>query len=394
MKSEPGNEFLERAANLLSRVPLIDGHNDWANIIRGYYSNKIHVRNFSREESLVGHVDIKKLRKGLVGGTFWSAYVDCPAQDKINVFNDDSYLETIRETLQQIDLILRLIKKYPDDLELATTSSGILSSFQNGKIASLLGIEGLHQIGNSPSVLRMFYNLGVRYATLTHNHNNAYADSATAKTPVHNGLSIKGRAIIQEMNRLGMIIDLSHTSEQTAEDVLRQTRAPIIFSHSSAFGVHPHPRNVKDNILHMLKSNKGLIMISFVPEFSSADPGLSSLMDVVKHIIYVGELIGYDHVGIGSDFDGMARAVLGLSDTSAFPRLVAELIANQIPEGDVEKIVGGNLIRVMGDVEAVAHRQCEDDILELEEEVKPLWDDAFKAKIAAAYPEALALNAL
>nr|AFK23382.1 dipeptidase [Cordyceps militaris] len=268
-----------------------------------------------------------------------------------NSFSDDGYLETIRETMQQIDLIKLIINKFPDDLQLALSSREATEAFRRGKIASMIGIEGLHQIGNSFSVLRSYYDLGVRYATLTHNHNNAFADSACRP------LAVSAILII----RRDRMIDLSHTSEATCLDVLGLTKAP---------------------------ENSGIIMITFVPEFVSSDPENSSYEHVLEHIMYVGKLIGYDHIGIGSDFDGIPKAVTGLEDVSMMPRLAAGLLEREVKESDVRKILGYNLLRVMEAVEAAADvGYAKDKDIPLDQ-VKPLWEDAFRRRISALYPNA------
>ena len=278
------------------------------------------------------------------------------------------YREIIHDTFQQIDLVSRLITNFPESLVRATSSASVTSNFASGdaRISSLMGIEGLHQIGNSASILRMYYNLGVRYATLTHTCDNIYADSEASETPLHGGLSERGKEIIREMNRLGMMVDISHTSHETQKAALAASRAPVIFSHSSAWKVCHHSRNVKDEVLFELKKNDGVVMITFYPEFTNIEPAKASLSDVADHIIYVGELIGYRHVGLGSDFDGMAKGPKGLEDVSKYPDLIEELFERGIRVEDIKKILGYNILRVLRAVEEVA--------VDLKHE-KPLEDD-------------------
>lgn len=264
-------------------------------------------------------------------------------------------------------------------------SSTALAAFHQGQLISPLGIEGLHQIGNSVANLRRFYALGVRYATLTHNCPNRYADAALWSTPashdafvppgrgIWGGLSADGKALVHEMNRIGMLVDLSHTSADTQVDVLgggedgwEGSLAPVMYSHSSAYAVCPHPRNVKDHVLRLVKERSGVVMVNFSPDFISCTesdsetgvpdfyPPNSTLAQVVRHITYIGDLIGYDHVGLGSDFDGIPTVPEGLEDVSKFPDLVAALLREGVSDEDAAKIVGGNILRVWADVDAVA----------------------------------------
>lgn len=236
-----------------------------------------------------------------------------------------------------------------------------------------MGIEGLHQIGNSASILRMYYSLGVRYATLTHTCDNAYADSEESDKPLNNGLSDAGVKMVKEMNRLGMIVDLSHTSFSTQRDVLKISKAPVVFSHSNAYSVCNHTRNVPDNVLDMVKLNRGVVMVTFYPAFLTHNGVNASLDSVVEHIIYIGERIGYKHVGIGSDFDGMAEGPKGLEDVSKYPDLIAELQKRGISRLDIMGIMGGNLLSVLKRVEEVAVEMEFAGVLPLEDDVKPFF---------------------
>lgn len=290
----------------------------------------------------------------------------------------------VANTLTQIDLLRRLQAAYPSEFSAPGNSSTALSAFRSGQIISPLAIEGLHQIGNSLSTLRLYHSLGVRYATLTHNCHNIYADAAITEslsgelvpaTPYWGGLSPAGREAIHEMARLGMIVDLSHVSHDTMRDVLGDsmgTRVPVIFSHSNAYAVCPHPRNVPDDVLHLVKKRHSLVMVTFPPPFvscrSTSDesgdtkklpefyPENSTLAHVVRHIKYIGELIGYDHVGLGSDYDGMPDTPRGLENVSKFLDLVAEILRQGITDEDAAKVVGGNILRVWNDVDAVAEK--------------------------------------
>lgn len=307
----------------------------------------------------------------------------------------DIHSIAVQFTYNQIDVMTRLQAKYPKDFSQIVDSSNALEEFKKGKLVSPLGIEGLHQIGNSAANLRKYHELGVRYATLTHNCHNKFADAAILENPsrkaepLWGGVSPLGRKLVHEMNRIGMFVDISHVryvtrkswyclmlitivSEDTMVDVLggkdgwSGSRAPVIFSHSSAYSVCPHPRNVKDHVLQLVKDRNSLVMVNIAPDFISCVdagnknglpdfvPENATLNQVVKHILHIGNLIGYDHVGIGTDFDGIPTVPTGLEDVSKYPDLVAELLRQGVSDADAAKIVGGNLLRVWKEVDAVA----------------------------------------
>ncbi|OTA92438.1 hypothetical protein M434DRAFT_387238 [Hypoxylon sp. CO27-5] len=376
LQYENNDEREKDVEAVLAAAPLIDGHNDFAIWIRAFYHNHIYAKNFTSSKELYGQVDFPRLKQGRLRGQFWSVYVECPKSPEAN-FSDSDYYESIHDTLQQIDLVHRLTQEFPESLTSVSTSSDVWDRFhgRNPQIAGLLGIEGLHQIGNSVSVLRIYHALGVRYATLTHTCHNAYADSSEAEgRPAHGGLSEAGKRIVREMNRLGMIVDLSHTSFDTQRDALAVSKAPVLFSHSGAFSVCSHVRNVPDDVLHLLARNDGVVMITFYPEHVyCADPARAALSHVVDHMQYVGELIGYRHVGIGSDFDGMPRGPKGLDDVSKYPDLVAELLRRGVSRPDVEGIIGRNVLRILGDVERVASELK--GVKPLEDDVKDMFSD-------------------
>lgn len=301
------------------------------------------------------------------------------------VLSNPNIFKVVQATLQQVDLVTRLQALYSTQFSPKVNSSNALAAFQKGQLISPLGIEGLHQIGNSVANLRRFYELGVRYVTLTHNCPNRFADSALWSSPtshgafvppnrgIWGGVSPEGRKLIHEMNRIGMLVDLSHTSADTQVDVLgggedgwEGSLAPVMYSHSSAYAVCPHPRNVQDHVLQLVKKRDGVVMVNFSPDFiSCVDSGKesgvpdfyppnSTLAQVVKHITYIGDLIGYDHVGLGSDFDGIPTVPQGLEDVSKFPDLVAALLKEGVSDEDAAKVVGGNILRVWKDVDTVA----------------------------------------
>jgi membrane dipeptidase len=355
---------------------LIDGHNDlpWELRARG--------DDLDLSERIpTTHTDLPRLREGGVGGQFWSVYVPGTADDPVTM------------VLEQIDRAHRMISRYPDALRLALTADDIDNAAKQGKIASLLGAEGGHAINSNLAILRALYALGVRYMTLTHNYNVPWADSAT-DTPEIGGLSDFGREVVGEMQRLGMLVDLSHVSPDTMRDALDTAHAPVVFSHSSARAVCDNPRNVPDDVLERLPANGGVCMVTFVPAFVSQecsdwwaglkkytklqglDPGsfddlrtaspswtarhpapAASLAQVAEHIDHVREVAGPGHVGIGGDFDGTSHVTKGLEDVSKYPALFDELRARGWSQADLEALAGGNLLRVLRDAEAAAARQ-------------------------------------
>nr|AXF50746.1 dipeptidase [Inonotus obliquus] len=358
------------ASAVLSRSPIIDGHIDLPELARVVYGNNISA--FDLHKPMPGHVDIPRLREGRVGGFFWSVYVDCKPENEN--FTKPSY--RVRDTLEQIDVAHLLIDAYPDTFRLATSSSDVRSAIRSKKIASLIGVEGAHQLGNSLAVLRQYYALGARYLTLTHSCNNAFADSAgilSSPPPVHGGLSTLGKSLVYELNRLGMFVDLSHVSDDTAKQALALSAArgaPVIWSHSSARAVHNVPRNVPDNILELLTTEDdamarwrgqtdGVVMVNFAPIFVASE-GKATLEKVADHVDHIAKVAGKEHVGIGSDFDGIDSVPTGLEDVSKYPDLIAELYARGWSRRELAGLAGGNLLRVMERAERVAHQMQKD----------------------------------
>ena len=314
-------------------------------------------------------------------------------------------MSDVRATFEQLELFNRLSEKYPKYFTLTRSAAEAEHNFKHGKLISPLAVEGLHQIGNSASILRLYHSLGVRYATLNHNCHNIYADAALNEKdgqgfvppPLWHGISHRGRALVHEMNRLGMLVDLSHTSSATMRDALygnndlstapewRGSFAPPIFSPSSAYAICPHPRNVPDDVLHLVRKRNALVMVNILPNFISCVPSddpsgvpetvpaNATLAQVVKHIMYIGELSGYDHVGVGTDLDGFPVGLpTGLEDVAKFPNLVAELLRQGVREHDVIKIIGGNILRVWREADAVSRRMKKDGWLPLEDDVPKL----------------------
>ncbi|MEJ6790088.1 dipeptidase [Brevundimonas sp. BR2-1] len=372
-----------RARRILERTPLIDGHNDLPWALRQGHGNDPYAVDLAAnlDASTDLHTDIPRLRAGGVGGQFWSVYVPATLTPT----------EAARETFEQIDTVKRIVAAHPDAFELATTAADVERIHRRGKIASLIGMEGGYSIDDSLGLLREFFDAGARYITLTHSRTTTWADSAT-DAPKWGGLSPFGEQVVREMNRLGMMVDLSHVSEETMLDAMRVSEAPVIFSHSSARGITAHPRNVPDSVLRLMPEDGGVVMVTFVPGFvsetvrawnaaraaedarlKSLNPGdpqavtagltawqtahpvpVATIADVVAHIQHVRDVAGIDHVGLGGDFDGVDALPVGLEGVDGYPRLLAALMANGWTEADIRKLAGENALRVMRAVEAVA----------------------------------------
>ena len=372
---------LARAKRLLRAAPLVDGHNDLPWEIRNSRTAPRDVAAYDLRTKTPGHTDLARLTAGQVGGQFWSIYL--PGE-----IRDSGYA---RVQLEQFDIARRIIRRYPEKLVFAWTAADVEQAFRRGRIGSLLGMEGGHAIENSLGALRSYRELGARYMTLTHNVTLDWADAALDSAR-HGGLTDFGREVVREMNRLGMLVDLSHVSPATMSDALDVTAAPVIFSHSSARGITDHPRNVPDSILARLPRTGGVVMVTFVPGFISkavmdweqraeeagqawrtlpdsaerrrqrdtwraANPRPDATIgDVIAHIEHVRKTAGIDHVGLGSDFDGISTTPIGLEDVSTFPVLFAELIRRGWSDADLRKLAGGNVLRVMRQAEVVAAR--------------------------------------
>lgn len=331
------------ARRVLATTPLIDGHNDLPWAIRNAAKPR-DVGAYDLREAAPGHTDIARLRRGMVGAQFWSIYVPVGAVAE----------GAAKVQLEQIDIAQQIFETYPEVFEPAFTASDVERAFGHGRIASLLGMEGGHAIENSLGALRALFRAGARYMTLTHSDNTDWADSSTG-VPVHGGLTRFGEEVVREMNRLGMLVDLSHVAPSTMHDALDLTEAPVIFSHSSAKALTDHPRNVPDSVLHRLPENGGVVMVTFVPSFVS-ERGEATLTDVADHIDHVKAVAGVAHVGIGSDFDGITSVPVGLEDVSTFPALFAELSRRGWSEEELRMLAGENLLRVMREAEATARR--------------------------------------
>ncbi|MCH7903978.1 MAG: dipeptidase [Armatimonadetes bacterium] len=374
-KADP---YLVQAKLLHAQYPLIDGHNDlpWGMRNREGGFDEFDIR--LRQDT--GQTDIPRLREGGLGGQFWSVYVPTSLPGG----------EAVEATMQQIEIVYDMADRYSDVFEMAYTADDVMRIFNDGKIASMIGVEGGHCINSSLQALRAFYRQGARYMTVTHSSNTPWADSATDE-PQNDGLNAFGEQVIREMNRLGMLVDLSHVSADTMRDVFRVTRAPVIYSHSGAGGVTPHPRNVPDDILPLVKVNGGVIMVIILASYTSPaiyahsqardkveetaiarygegdervaqtverwlsinERPIATLSQVADHIDHIKNMIGVDHIGIGGDYDG-GGGVEGLEDVSTYPKLTAELLRRGYTDEEIGKILGLNVIRVMREAERVS----------------------------------------
>lgn len=376
---ETGMTSLDRARELLREFPVADGHNDLPWALREQVRYDLDARDIATDQSAHLHTDLARLRAGGVGAQFWSVYVpsDRPG--------------ALPATLEQVDCVRQLIDRYPSALRAALTAADMEAARAEGRVASLMGAEGGHSIDNSLATLRALYALGVRYMTLTHNDNIAWADSAT-DDPAVGGLTAFGRAVVREMNREGMLVDLSHVAATTMRDALDTSVAPVIFSHSSSRAVCDHPRNIPDDVLERLPANGGVAMVTFVPKFvlqaavdwtAAADENMrahgfhhldttpeamaihrafeernprpvATVSTVADHLDHMREVAGIDHLGIGGDYDGTAFTPDGLDDVSGYPNLIAELLDRGWSRTDLTKLTWQNAVRVLGAAEDVA----------------------------------------
>jgi len=394
LSSWAADDYQHRVEQVLLRTPLIDGHNDLPWEIRERYKSDFLAVDLGSDthhlpvgvDQAAIMTDIPRLRAGLVGAQFWSVWIPVDVQG----------FQAVQMTLEQIDLVKRMAERYPMDFAMAYTAADIRRIHKSHKIASLIGIEGGHQINNSLAVLRQMYDAGARYMTLTHTTNTPWADSAT-DTPAHHGLTPFGIDVVKEMNRIGMLVDLSHVSPDTMMAALAASQAPVIFSHSSARALDDHPRNVSDDILRTLAANGGVVMVNFAPAYVSAARNhwqadraaeqtrfnsppyaglyigqpdrakaalaewdaqhprpVTTLSQVADHIEHIRQVAGIDHVGLGSDFDGIPDAPVGLEGVDRYPALLEELMRRGWSDADVAKLAGENLLRAMAAAEQVS----------------------------------------
>ncbi|AWU76534.1 hypothetical protein CAS74_000479 [Pichia kudriavzevii] len=355
----------EKFDQIVKRFPIVDTHNDFPYSLRCQLHYEISTTpEFDFDSLLTSHTDLVRMREGKIGIQFFSCWIECKNDDPLyQDFNTPTTI--VRDTLEQIDVVKRLVDEYSNSLKFVKTSDEALQSFRDSKgkkISITLGVEGLHQVDLSLAVVRQYFDLGVRYITLTHNCDNPFATAASSVTGglPDKGLTSFGRDCIKEMNRLGMMVDLSHVSYKTMLDTLECTQAPVIFSHSSSFTLTPHERNVRDDVLKLVKDNGGVVCINFLPQFlkregKSADD--VTIDDAVAHLVHIITLIGWDHVGFGSDFDGIPCGPKGLEDVSKYPELVKKVweVTNATEE-QIVKLMGLNVVRVWKECEMVSDR--------------------------------------
>ena len=384
--ADPADPNLPRLQRILAKTPLIDGHNDWAEALEDKAGDKRWTMDLVKLDPVAYDTDITRLRQGMLGGQFWSVYVSANLPE----------LEQVKATLERIDLIKSIAARYPRDFAMVTTAAQVRAAHKAGRIASLLGAEGGGQIDESFSVLRAYHDLGVGYLTLTHSRTIAWADSAT-DDPQHDGLTPFGVAVVREMNRLGMLVDLSHVSEGTMLDAIAASRAPVIFSHSSAKAICHHMRNVSDDVLRKVAANGGIVMVNFAPQYVSearrvwgaaraaeqarynmppfsglyigepdkakaalaewekANPEPKvTLSQVADHVDHIAKVAGYDHVGLGGDYDGLPSLPEGMDGVESYPPLLLELMKRGWSDENIAKLAGGNILRVMDAAEKVA----------------------------------------
>ena len=366
----------ERFDKLVQKFPIVDTHNDFPYNLRVQLHNEFSTtEKFNFDSLLTSHTDLVRMRKGKIGIQFFSCWIECKNEDMY--YQDfDQPNNIVRDTLEQIDVVQRLVDEYSHSFKFVYTADEALRSFRESntqKISITLGVEGLHQVDLSLAIVRQYYKLGVRYITLTHNCDNPFATSASSVTGglPDKGLTSYGRDCVREMNRLGMMVDLSHVSYKTMIDVLEVTQAPVLFSHSSVYALTNHNRNVRDDVLKLVKKNGGVVCINFLPLFlkqkGREDVTIDDAVDHIKHIV---DLIGWDHVGFGSDFDGIPQGPVGLEDVSKYPELVKRVWkATNATEEDIVKMMGLNVVRVWKECELVSER--------LKSKIKPVesnWD--------------------
>jgi membrane dipeptidase len=399
LAASPARSPEQVAEAALRAAPVWDGHNDVPEQLRERRKNLIADFDFrdttntadSAKKVAAMHTDLTRLRQGRVGAQFWSVWIPTSLSEP----------QAVQATLEQIDVTRRLIARYPQDMAYAGSSAEVERAIKAGKIASLIGMEGGHSIGGSLAVLRQMYLLGARYMTITHTKNTAWADSAT-DAPAHNGLTNFGKDVVREMQRIGMLVDLSHVSEKTMMDTLDVAKAPVIFSHSSARALAGHPRNVPDAVLDKVKGNGGLVMVVTLPSYVSEEtrnwsarqvaekarldalhlgnpPAAkqaladwekansvprATVAQVADHIDHIAKRIGVAHIGIGGDYDGMSSVTLGMEDVSTYPALFTELARRGYSSADLQKISNGNMLRVMRAAEAYAASRKGDAVIE------------------------------
>ncbi|XP_067257615.1 dipeptidase 1 [Chanodichthys erythropterus] len=387
------DEFQDRALSLMADTPLIDGHNDLPWQMRSLFNNQLNTVDLYKLNTT--HTNIPKIKEGHLSAQFWAAYVPCETQ----------YKDAVRQTLEQIDVIHRMCHQYPEVFKFAASSDDIMQAFNENKTASLIGVEGGHSIDSSLGTLRTMYQLGARYLTLTHSCNTPWADNwlvDTGSDPVqHDGLSDFGKQVIREMNRIGMMIDLSHVPVRVMKQVLEISEAPVIFSHSSAYSICNHKRNVPDDVLMEVKRKEGIVMVNFYNDYVTCQK-VANISDVADHFDHIKKVADASIIGFGGDYDGVTRVPEGLEDVSKYPDLVAELLRRKWTDDEIRDALGRNLIRVFREVEAVRDHmsgtQPDDTPIPLKEVQNPCRTDygykSSSTRTQPFYPLVLVLTLL
>ncbi|XP_051757474.1 dipeptidase 1 [Ctenopharyngodon idella] len=387
------DEFRDRALSLMADTPLIDGHNDLPWQMRSLFNNQLNTVDLYTLNTT--HTNIPKIKEGRLSAQFWAAYVPCETQ----------YKDAVRQTLEQIDVVHRMCDQYPEVFKFAASSEDIMQAFSENKTASLIGVEGGHSIDSSLGALRTMYQLGARYLTLTHSCNTPWADNwlvDTGSDPVqHDGLSEFGKQVIREMNRIGMMIDLAHVPVKVMKQALEISEAPVIFSHSSAYSICNHKRNVPDDVLMEVKNKEGIVMVNFYNDYVTCQ-AVASISHVADHFDHIKKVAGASIIGFGGDYDGVPRTPEGLEDVSKYPDLVAELLRRKWTDDEIRDALGGNLLRVFRKVEEVRDRmngaKPDDTPIPLKEVQNPCRTDygykSSSTRTQSFYPLVLVLTLL
>lgn len=394
-------DLMRKFRNLNKKVPIVDTHNDFPYTLRTQLHYELHAEgtNFDFDKELTCHTDLGKMKEGGLGIQFFSCYIECKGKNELyENFNEKNNI--VRDTLEQIDIVRRLVDEYPHKLKFVRTADEALANYldsKNNSISITLGIEGLHQADLSLAVVRQYFDLGVRYITLTHNCDNPFATAASSIIlgKEDKGLTKYGIDCVKEMNRLGMMVDLSHVSYKTMIDVLKVAKAPVIFSHSSAYSMTHHERNVRDDVLKLIKQNDGVVCVNFCPAFiRKKGAERATIEDAVNHIKHIIDIAGWDHVGIGSDFEGIPEGPEGLEDVSKYPALVTKLWnLTNASEKEISKFMGLNVLRVWRKCEEVS-REMSSQMLPVETNwVGRIWEfPDFITKNKEIYPGAFKIH--
>ncbi|KAK6457227.1 renal dipeptidase family [Scheffersomyces xylosifermentans] len=374
----------ERLNKLLKETPIVDTHNDFPFMLRLKLHNQLYLGSgFTFDDDFFTHTSLPKIKKGKLGIQFFSVFIECQYPDELSQeFNYKTPI--VRDTLEQIDVTERLVDLFPDYMEFAWNSTEALDIYRRkGKLAVTLGVEGLHQCDASIAMVRKYFDMGVRYITLTHNCDNPFATAASSVAAglPDGGLTDLGKECIAEMNRIGMLVDLSHVSYQTMVDALEVSKSPVVFSHSSAYSLCPHLRNVPDDVLKVVKEKRGVVQVNFYPGFlrnPSKDSDKVTIEDAVDHIFHIAKVAGWESVGLGSDFDGIESVPEGLEDVSKYPELLYKCMERGASDENIQGLMGGNILRVW--------KENEDIATKLQRDKEPVRDNVWPGRTWLKFP--------